>query len=341
MCGVCFLFIRGKIQYMTSMTINILITRRIPEMAVQMLEGQGFIVDVNSKEGILSTQEIIDLLKQKAYDGVVTLLTDKITPEVFDAAPSVKIFANYASGYDNLDIAEAKVRGVTVTNAPTDLTGEAVAEHTITLLLALVNKVVEADKFVREGKYKGWDPMLFIGSNLSGKTIGIVGGGRIGERVAYFCQGLGLKIIYHDVNPNPDFEKKYSAVYYKSLDEFLPLADFVTLHVPLLPSTKHLINAKNFKLMKPTSFLINTARGPVIDEVSLEKALREKVIAGAALDVFEFEPEISAGLIDLPNVVLTPHIASADVEVRSAMAKTTAQNLIDFFNGKVPANKVN
>jgi lactate dehydrogenase-like 2-hydroxyacid dehydrogenase len=180
-----------------------------------------------------------------------------------------------------------------------------------------------------------------MGTHLSGKIIGIVGGGRIGERVAYFCHGLGLKIIYHDVNPNPDFEKKYSAVYYKSLDEFLPMADFVTLHVPLLPSTKHLINEKNLKLMKPTSFLINTARGPVVDEVALEQALREKVIAGAALDVFEFEPKISVGLLELPNVVLTPHIASADMGVREAMAKMTAQNLIDFFNDKVPMNKVN
>ncbi|MBP6060883.1 MAG: D-glycerate dehydrogenase [Candidatus Pacebacteria bacterium] len=320
---------------------NILITRKIPEVAVSLLAAEGFTVDVNEKEGTLTTEEIIDLLKQRPYDGVITLLTDKIDASVFDSAPSVKIFSNYASGYDNLDVKEASVRGITVTNAPTDLTGEAVAEHTLTLLLALVNRIVEADKFVRDGKYKGWDPMLFVGSNLSQKTIGIIGGGRIGERVADFCHSLGLKIIYNDVNPNPEFEKKFNAIYYKPLEEFLPIADFVTLHVPLLPSTKHLINEKNLRLMKSTAFLINTSRGGVIDEVSLERALREKIIAGAALDVFEFEPEITAGLTSLSNVILTPHIASADLEVRDAMAKTTAQNIIDFFDGKTLVNKVN
>lgn len=323
------------------MTKNILFTRKIPEVAASLLAAAGYKVDINEKEGSLTTEEIIDLLKQRPYDGVITLLTDKIDASVFDSAPSVKIFSNYASGYDNLDVKEASVRGITVTNAPTDLTGEAVAEHTLTLLLALVNRIVEADKFVRDGKYKGWDPMLFVGSNLSQKTIGIIGGGRIGERVADFCHSLGLKIIYNDVNPNPEFEKKFNAIYYKSLEEFLPIADFVTLHVPFLPSTKHLINEKNLRLMKSTAFLINTSRGGVIDEVSLERALREKIIAGAALDVFEFEPEITAGLTSLSNVILTPHIASADLEVRDAMAKTTAQNIIDFFDGKTLVNKVN
>lgn len=322
-------------------TKNILITRTIPDIAVEMLEAEGYSVDVNDKVGAVSAEQLAELLGQKEYDGVVTLLTDKIGAEVFDVAPSVKIFANFATGFDNIDIAEAKARGITVTNAPAELTGEAVAQHTLALMLALSNKVVEADKFVREGKYEGWDPMLFIGTRLAGKTVGIVGVGRIGEAVGKLCKALGMQVVYTDMKPNKNLEDFCSAVYYDSLEALLPVADFVSLHVPLLPSTKHLMNAEKFRLMKPTSFLINTARGPVVDEEALVTALQGKLIAGAGLDVFEFEPKISAGLIAMPNVVLTPHISSASSEVREAMAKMVAENLVDFFNGNTPNNIVN
>jgi lactate dehydrogenase-like 2-hydroxyacid dehydrogenase len=180
-----------------------------------------------------------------------------------------------------------------------------------------------------------------MGTNLFGKTLGIVGGGRIVEMVGKLAVGLGMKVIYNDIAPNKNLENFYSAVYCTSLAELLSQADFVSLHVPLLPSTKHLINAENLKLMKSTSFLINTSRGPVVDEIALEKALREKVIAGAGLDVFEFEPKVTSGLIELQNVVLTPHIASANLDAREAMAVESAQGIIDFFNAKVPVNKIN
>ncbi len=323
------------------MSKNILITRTIPDIAVEMLEAERYSVDVNDKEGPVSAEELLGLLSQKEYDGVVTLLTDKVDAEVFDTVPTVKIFANFATGYDNIDVAAAAARGVAVTNAPTENTAEAVAQHTLALMLALSNRVVEADKFVREGKYKGWDPMLFVGTSLAGKTVGIVGVGRIGEAVGKLCKALGMKIIYTDMKPNKNLEDFCSAVYYDSLEKLLPVADFVSLHVPLLPSTKHLINTEKLSLMKSTSFLINTARGPVVDEVALVKALQEKVIAGAGLDVFEFEPKISAGLLALPNVVLTPHISSASSEVREAMAKAVAENMIDFFSGNTPKNIVN
>lgn len=322
-------------------TKNILITRTIPDIAVEMLEAEGYSVDVNDKVGMVSVEELKELLGQKEYDGVVTLLTDKIGAEVFEAAPTVKIFANFATGYDNIDLVEAKAHGVTVTNAPAELTGEAVAQHTLALMLALSNKVIEADKFVRAGKYEGWDPMLFIGTRLSGKTIGIVGGGRIGETMGKLCAGLGMKVVYTDMKPNKNLEDFCSAVYCETLEKLLPQADFVSLHVPLLPSTKHLINAEKLQLMKPTAFLINTARGPVVDEEALVTALQKKVIAGAGLDVFEFEPKISAGLSALSNVVLTPHISSASLEVREAMAKMVAENLVDFFNRQIPKNIVN
>jgi glyoxylate reductase len=323
------------------MTKNILITRRIPEVAVSMLREKGYVVDVNQEDRVLDQKDIISLLSQKSYDGVITLLTDKIDRVIYDIAPSVKIFANYASGFDNLDINEAKARGIIITNAPTDLTAEAVAQHTIGFMFALATRTVEADKFVRAGKFEGWAPMDFLGTNLFGKTLGLVGAGRIGERVAFFCKALGLKIIYTDVAKNEKIEKEFGAVFCNTLEELLAQADFISLHVPLLPSTKHLIDEKKLHMMKPTAFLINTSRGPVVDEVALEEALRNKVIAGAALDVFEFEPKPVSGLIDLSNVVLTPHIASGNMDAREAMAKTTAQNIIDFFEGQTPKNIVN
>lgn len=322
------------------MSKNILVTRKIPDVGVKMLEDSGFVVDVNPKAGLLEKSELLGLLKQKAYDGVICLLTDQIDAEVFDCAPSVKIFVNFASGFDNINLDEARARGVVVANAPSTLTGEAVAEHTLALLFALVSRVVEGDKFIRDGKYHGWDPMLLLGTSLSKKTMGIIGGGRIGERVAELCHGLGLQIIYHDVNPNENLDKKYGAKYFQSLEEFLPQADFVSLHVPLLPSTKHLIDEAKLRLMKPTSFLINTARGPVVDELALEKILRERVIAGAGLDVFEFEPKVSPGFLELSNVVLTPHISSANMEVREDMAKLAATNILEFFKGEKPEDQV-
>ena len=320
---------------------NILITREIPHSAVLMLQERGYVVDVNKQDKILNQQEIIDLLKQKPYDAVITLLTDKIDKNIFDASPTVKIFSNYASGYDNIDVIEAKARGIVIANAPTELSSFAVAQHTIGMILALANRTVEADRFVRLGKYVGWEPMGFLGTDISGKIIGLVGDGRIGESVAKFCKGLGFKIIYTDIHRNKKLEDELGAVFYESLEELLPMADFVSLHVPLLPSTKHLLNEKTLRLMKHTSFLINTSRGGVIDEIALEKILKEKVIAGAALDVFEFEPKISSNLLELENVVLTPHIASANLDAREAMASMAAQNIIDFDEGKELKNIIN
>ncbi len=320
------------------MSKNILVTRQVTDNLVNILEGKGYVVDVNKSDKILNQDDLINLLAAKPYDGVVTLLTDKIDKNIFDQALSVKIFANYASGFDNIDVAEAKARGITVVNAPAPLTGEAVAQHTFAFIIALATKIVDGDRFVREGKYVGWEPMHFLGVNLMGKTLGLVGAGRIGERVAYFCKSIGLKIVYTDVSRNEKIEKEYGAVYCNSLEELLPQADFVSLHVPLLDSTKHLINTKTLSLMKPSSFLINTSRGPVVDEVALVEAIEKRVIAGAGLDVFEFEPKVTTGLFDLPNVIMTPHIASANLDTREEMAEIAAENLIDFFEGRTPKN---
>ena len=323
------------------MSKAIFVTGKIPEVAIRMLAEKGYVVDINPKSSIATRRQIISFLKKKSYDAVLTLLTDPIDAAVLEAAPSVKLYANYATGFDNIDTVEARKRGITVTNAPADMSSEAVAEHTIALMFALAARIVEANEFVRRGKYKGWQPMNFIGTDILGKTLGLIGGGRIGERVAYYCKGLGMKIIYTDVVRNDRLEKDHNAVYCSSIEEVLKTADIVSLHVPLLDSTRHLINEERLHLMKPTAFLINTSRGPVVDEKALGKALKEKVIGGAALDVFEFEPKITSGLTKLDNIILTPHIASASIEARNQMAEIAAQNIIDFLEGRTPKNIVN
>ena len=323
------------------MSKNIFVTRKIPDNAISILKEHGFEVDISPFDRVLTQAEIIDFLSKKEYDGVISLLTDTVDKNIFEKAKSVKIFANYATGFDNINLEDAKAYGVTITNAPAPLSALAVAQHTIGVLLALSSRIVEADHFVRSGKYVGWEPMHFLGTDFLGKTLGLVGAGRIGEQVAFYAKGLGLKIMYTDISQNEKLEKEYGAVYSQNLDDVLKQADFISLHVPLLPSTKHLINKEKLSLMKPTSFLINTSRGPVVDETALRDALKDKVIAGAGLDVFEFEPKLVEGLVDLPNIILTPHIASANLDAREQMAQIVGQDIVDFFEGKIKKNIVN
>jgi len=319
---------------------KIFITRKMPEIAEKMLIESGFSVDVWPKERAPKKRELIKQLEKEKYDAVLCLLTDKIDSEVFDASPTTKIFANYAAGFDNIDISEAKNRNIIITNTP-GVSSVAVAEHTFALMLALTTRIVEGDSFMRRGKYTGWEPMSFIGTDFAGKKIGIVGVGNIGSQVARMAHnGFGAEILYTDINQNTEIEQKYGAKKCASLEDLLRESDIVSLHVPLLDSTHHLINETNLKLMKPTAFLINTSRGPVIDEKALVKTLQNKTIRGAALDVFEFEPKLSSGLSKLSNVILTPHIASARDSVRNEMARLAAQNIIDFFSSKIPQNKV-
>lgn len=319
---------------------KIYITRRIPELAIKMLEEKGYEVDVREGDMHPTQDELNEALKDKKYDAVVTLLTDKIDSKIFDANPDIKLFANYAIGFDNIDIVEAKKRGVCVTNTPGSY-ASCVAEHAIALMLALTTRLVEGDEYVRAGKYKCWQPDIFIGTDLSEKTLGLIGAGRIGEQVAWkLMHGFKMKIIYHDIVRNQALDNDDRAEFKETIEEVLKEADVVTLHTPLLPETKHLMNEERFKMMKPTAFLINTSRGPVVDEHALLKALREGWIRGAGLDVMEFEPNPVEGLTDLDNVIITPHIASARESARNEMAKICAENVIDFLEGKVPANNV-
>lgn len=320
---------------------TIYVTRRIPESGIRRLQDKGYEVIVNPDDRVLSKQELMIALRSRKYDAVLSLLTDKIDGDIFDAAGAqCKLFANYAVGFDNIDLEAARLRGITITNTPGVLTNT-VAEHTFALMLAIAHRVAEADRFTRAGRYVGWAPMLLLGNDLSGKTVGIVGLGRIGSRVAHHAaHGFDAKVAYYDVARNTEFEKEFNAVYKPTIEELLREADFVSIHVPLLPTTKHLMNAERLGQMKPTAYLVNTSRGPVVDEAALVDALKSGTIRGAAIDVFENEPALAPGLTELENVIVTPHIASATEETRSAMAELAADNLIAFFEGQAPPNAV-
>lgn len=320
--------------------MKVYVTRKIPEAGIKKLKDKGYEIDINPEDKVLSKKELIKVLKKKPYDAVLCLLTDKIDGEIFNSVPSAKIFANYAVGFDNINLKDAKEKNVVITNTPGVLT-ETVAEHAFTLMLAIAHRIAEADKFTKDGKYKGWGPMLLLGNDLSHKTLGIVGLGRIGSRVAHHAvKGFDMKVFYYDVNRNEDFERELGAIYKNNVEDVLRESDFVSIHVPLLDSTKHLINKERLNMMKPTSYLINTSRGPIIDEKELVDALKNKKIKGAALDVFENEPELSPGLEKLDNVILTPHIASATEETRSKMAEIAAENIIAVLSGQIPPNAV-
>lgn len=317
---------------------KVYVTREIPERGMKMIL-ERFNVEVWPEYGPPPKQVIIN--KVRDVDALVTLLSDKIDAEVFDAAPKLKIVAQMAAGYDNIDVLEATKRGVYVTNTPGVLT-ETTADFAWALLMAVARRVVEADKYVREGKWKvSWHPTMFLGRDIHGATLGIIGAGRIGSAVARRAKGFNMKVLYYDTVRNPQIENEIGAKYV-DLDTLLKNSDFITIHVPLTKETYHMINAEKLKLVKETAYIINTARGPVIDEKALYETLKEGRLAGAALDVFEREPTpIDNPLLKLDNVVLAPHIASASFETRSKMAEMVAENLIAFFEGRVPPNLVN
>lgn len=316
-------------------------TRRIPVRAEEMLRAAGHIVTVSSKDGVLTKDELKAALAQAPYDAVVSLLTDTLDAEVIAAMPlSVKIIANYAVGYNNIDLAAAHARGIVVTNTPDVLTAT-VAEHTVALILTLASRIAEGDRFIREGKFVGWDPLLLLGTDLKGKTLGILGAGRIGSEVGRMLHnGFGMEVIYSDVKENEALQAVCSATFCMTPEEVLERADVVSIHVPLLPTTRHLINAERLSKMKKNALLVNTSRGPVVDELALVEALKEGTIRGAALDVFEFEPEVTPGLLSLPNVVLNPHLASATEETRTKMAEMVATNIIETLADRTAPNIV-
>jgi lactate dehydrogenase-like 2-hydroxyacid dehydrogenase len=277
-----------------------------------------------------------ELLRRVAgVDGALTLLTDRVDDGFLDAAgPGLKVVSNYAVGFDNIDVAACARRGIPVGNTPGVLT-ETTADLAWALLMAAARRLPEADRFVRAGSWKTWGPLLLLGPDVHGATIGIVGFGRIGQAVAKRAQGFGMEILYHDLEPLPESVTAPFGATYLRLEQLLPRCDFVTLHVNLSPVTRHLINAETLALMKPTAVLVNTSRGPVIDQAALATALRDGVIWAAALDVTDPEPiPMDDPLVGLDNCLIVPHIASASRATRGKMAAMAAANLVAGVRGE-------
>ena len=284
-----------------------------------------------------SHQEFLERLKDK--EGLVCLLTERVGEDLLSAAPKLRIVANVAVGYDNVDLPACTKRGVVVTNTPGVL-DETTADFAFALLLAVARRIVEADQYVRAGNWQGWNFDQFCGTDVWGKTLGVVGFGRIGRAVARRAAGFQMKVIYNSkTRASEAIEKEFHAQY-RDLNALLGESDFITLHVPLNGGTRRLFDAAKFSRMKPTAFLINTSRGPVVDEAALVHALESNKIAGAGLDVFEQEPSVHAGL-KRPNVVLAPHLGSASNETRAKMAMLAAQNTVALFQGQRPPNMLN
>jgi len=317
---------------------KVFVTREMPERGLKIIK-EKFDAEIWTDYAPPPKKVVIE--KAAKVDALATLLSDKIDAEVFDAAPQLRIVAQMAVGFDNIDIPEATKRGIYVTNTPGVLT-ETTADFAFALLIAAARRVAEADRYVRTGQWKvGWHPMMLQGRDVYGATLGIVGLGRIGLAIARRAKGFDMKVLYYDVIRRQDYEKEYGIVFTEMGDLF-KTADFVTINTPLTKETTHLVDEKKLKTMKKTAIIVNNARGPIVDEKALYKALKEGWIAGAGLDVFEQEPTpLTNPLLKLDNVVVAPHISSASYETRSKMAEMVAENLIAFFEGKTPPNLVN
>jgi glyoxylate reductase len=319
------------------MSKKVLVTKRVYPEAVEFLRKR-FEVDYEATDAGLSPQQLV--ARAQGCEAVVSQLTDKLSAETLRQLAGVKVIANVAVGFDNIDVPAASSLGILVTNTPGILT-ETTADFAFALLMATARRVPEGHAFVHSGEWKTWLIDLLAGQDIHGATLGIMGMGRIGAAVARRGKGFGMKILYWDSLPAPPEVEQELDAKRVSKEELLKESDFVSLHVPLLAETKHLIGAKELSLMKPTSILINTARGPVVDEVALADALEKRTIWAAGLDVFEREPEVHAKLLSVKNVVLAPHIASASVATRRRMSMMAAENAAAALEGRRPPNLLN
>ena len=326
------------ILYPTMVRPKILITRRVPDEALKLL-APHFEIEHYNKSTAIPRRLLLSKIRDK--EGMLCILTEKVDRRLLQAAPRLKAVSTYSVGFDHIDIAACSEKRIVVTNTPGVLT-ETTADFTWRLLLACARRVVEGDRFMRGGKYKGWDPMMILGSDVHGKTLGVVGLGRIGQAVARRAMGFGMKVLYYDAQMIfPEVERQFGAQYCE-FQELLRQSDFITVHVVLDAATHHMIDEKAFALMKRSAYLINAARGPIVDEKALVKALRGQRIRGAALDVYEFEPKMAQGLSQLANVVLAPHLASASLETRAKMGVMAAEGLVDVLaRRKTPAHAAN
>lgn len=317
--------------------MNVLVTGRLPD-AVLALIAKDHHVDINAHDLPMERQELLSKIGDK--DGLLCMITDCIDTDLLDRAPNLKMIANFGVGFNNIDIDSATARGIPVSNTPGVLT-ESTADLTFALILAISRRLVEGDRMTRAGKFKFWAPFHFLGQDVSSKILGIIGFGRIGKAVARRAKAFDLKVIYYSTQRLDQSVEKTLGVEYKDLKTLLQTADFVSLHVPLNSRTMHLIGQRELHLMKSTAYLINTSRGPVVDEKALLRALEQRVISGAGLDVYEHEPELTPGLAEIDNVIVLPHIGSATTETRTKMAQMAAENLLAGLNGDIPPNCLN
>jgi glyoxylate reductase len=313
------------------MASHIFVTRPLPAPGIDLLNDSGFAVRSNPEDRPLSREELLDGVREA--DALICMLSDRIDVELLDSAPALKVIANYAVGYDNIDVGAARKRGIEVTNTPGVLT-EATADLAWALLLAAARNLGAGERMVRSGEWTGWGPMQLLGEPLQGRTLGIVGMGAIGQAVARRGKGFGMEIIYFNRNRvAPEIESSLGAEFVP-FDQLLHRSDFLSLHAPLNEQSRHLFNQQTFQLMKPTAVLVNTARGALIDEVELVAALRNGRLAAAGLDVYEFEPKITEGLLDLDNVVLAPHLGSASTLARGDMVRLCCENVSAVLAGR-------
>jgi len=313
--------------------VKIFISRKIPNIAKNLLKAQGFTVIVFPYDRIITREELV-----KYAHGIIALLTEKYDKEMIDFLPKCKIIANYAVGFNNIDIKYANSKGIIVTNTPDVLT-EATAEIAVSLVLACARRIPEAENMMRENKFKEWEPELLKGIQLSGKIFGIIGAGRIGQATARRIKGFGCKIIYYNKSRKTEFEKEFGARKV-SLNKLMKTADIISIHLPLNSATNKLLDKEKLELMKTNAIIVNTARGEIIDEKYLIKMLKRKKIFSAGFDVYENEPNFNKELLKLKNVVLLPHIGSATIETRNKMAELAAENVINVLKGKKPLTPV-
>ena len=315
--------------------MKLLITSNIPEEIYKELD---FEISYHNSNIPLKKEEIIEKIKDQ--DALLCPLSDKIDKDVIDAADNLKIIANYGAGFDNIDIAYAREKNIVVTNAPAPASAVSTAELAFGLMLAAARKIVSGDKVTRAGEFYGWRPTFYLGSQLKGKTLGIIGLGNIGKNLAKRAKTFEMKVIYYSRTRKEDFENEFG-IEYMSKDEVIKSSDFLSLHTAYVPELHHMISKKELEMMKKSAILINASRGPIVDEDALADALIENKIRAAALDVYEEEPRVNKKLIDLDNVILAPHLGNATFEARLEMGENVRDNLIDFKNGKTPKNKVN
>lgn len=316
---------------------RVYITRRLPEAGLTALHEAGLDVSMRAADDPPGRPELLAAVG--GAHALITLLSDRVDEELLEAAGAqLEVVANYAVGHDNIDLAACRTRGVKVANTPDVLTA-ATADFAFALLLAAARRMIEGDTLVRSGEWTGWQPRQLLGAQVTGARLGIVGMGRIGAAVARRARGFELDVVYHNRSRDEEAERQTGARWVE-LDELLQSSDFVSLHCPLTPQTHHLIDAAALAKMRPTAVLVNTARGPVVDEAALAEALASGQLAAAGLDVFEDEPAVNPRLVGLPNVVLSPHLGSATLETRTAMARLCAQAVTAVLAGREPANLV-